>query len=324
MAYKGAPLYPFAVAAYQLTNHFAMAHTAAILSMMRRHLIYLPARFNYILYHQMALTKVNNVNIAYEISGTGIPLVLIHGHPFDHTMWAPQVNAFSKNHRVITPELRGYGQSDVPEGATRFEDYATDVLTLLNYLGVESFHLCGLSMGGQVIMEMFRQKPNRIKSLIFADTFAGLDTPEVKQGRYDTANQLEKDGMNAYADEVIYKMMKLANVSAMPEVAAHVLKMMKATSPVGAAAALRARSERIDYLNEVLPLINIPTLVIVGRDDQFTPVAKAEELQQHLQNCKLVIIEDAGHLPNLEHPDEFNEVVLSFLHGISEYAGGAF
>ena len=266
----------------------------------------------------MARTKVNHVEIAYEIAGKGMPLVLIHGHPFDHSMWLPQIEALSAHYQVITPDLRGYGKSSLPaKGLTRFEDYATDMLLLLDHLKVGSFHLGGLSMGGQVIMEMFRQAPGRIKTLIFADTFAGLDTPEVKQGRYDTAARLENEGMDAYADEVIYKMMKPAHVASMPDAAGRVIKMMKATSPKGAAAALRARAERIDYLKEVLPEIDIPTLVIVGRDDEFTPVAKAEELQENLQNCKLVVIEDAGHMPSLEQTYHFNNAVLDFLESVN-------
>jgi 3-oxoadipate enol-lactonase len=162
----------------------------------------------------MPKVKVNHVEIAYEINGEGIPFVLVHGHPFDHTMWAPQVKAFSGSYNVITPDLRGYGESSLPvKGATRFEDYATDILFLLDKLKVDSFHLAGLSMGGQIIMEIFRQAPERIKTLIFADTFAGLDTPEIKQGRYDTADRLEKEGMDTYSDEAIYKMIKPAHVA---------------------------------------------------------------------------------------------------------------
>lgn len=247
---------------------------------------------------------------------------MIHGHPFDHTMWYPQVVDFSDDYQVITPDLRGYGKSGLPHsGETLFEDYATDVLRLLDYLQVDSFHLAGLSMGGQITMELFRQAPARIKSLVFADTFAGLDSPEVKKGRYDAAARLEKEGMDTYADEVIYKMIKPDHVSSMPEVAAHIIGMMKSTAPAGAAAALRARAERIDYLTEVFPQIDIPTLVIVGREDEFTPVAKALEMREHLQNCKMVVIEDSGHMPNLEHPDEFNRVVLDFFEGISYREG---
>jgi 3-oxoadipate enol-lactonase len=273
----------------------------------------------------MNRAKINHIEIAYETAGKGVPVVLIHGHPFDHTMWEPQLKAFSDFYQVIAPDLRGYGKSTFPDPAhTGFEDYATDVILLMDHLNICSFHVGGLSMGGQIIMEIFRQAPDRIKSLIFADTFAGPDTPEAKNTRNEQANRLEKEGMDGYANEAIGKMVRREHVESMPEVAAHVMKMMKGTSPIAAASAMRARSERINYLSEVLPQINIPTLVIVGRQDEFTPVAKAEELKENLQNCKLVVIEDAGHMPNLEQPEEFNEAVLDFLENISTYQGRAF
>jgi len=266
----------------------------------------------------MPTSKVNNINLFYTVTGSGDTILLVHGHPFDHTMWDPQIDVFSKQYQVVAPDLRGYGKTALPKsGDTRFEDYATDMIALMDSLGIESFHLAGLSQGGQFIMEIFRQAPKRVKSLILADTFASLDTPEAKQLRYDTADRIEKEGMDFYADDAIFKMILREHVATMPKVAAHVLKMMKSTLLKGAATALRARAGRIDYLSVVLPTINVPTLVIVGRQDEFTPVTKAEEMQEKLQNCKLVIIEDAGHMPNLEHPDEFNKIVLDFLEGIS-------
>lgn len=262
----------------------------------------------------MAKANINGIEMNYHTAGSGEAVVLIHGHPFDYTMWQPQIDAFAKTYRVIAPDLRGYGKSSLPAGSpTRFEDYATDVLLLLDKLGVESFHLGGLSMGGQIVMELYRQAPQRIKSLILADTFASPDTPEVKQGRYDAATRLEKEGMAPYAEEVIYKMMKPDHVASMPEAARFVVDMMKATNPAAAATALRARAERIDYLKEVLPQVNVPALIIVGRQDEFTPVAKAEEMAAKLKKHQLVVIEDAGHMPNLEHTDEFNAAVLYFL-----------
>lgn len=262
----------------------------------------------------MATVNINGIELNYEVEGQGTPIILVHGHPFNHTMWLPQIAAFSKDYQVIAPDLRGYGKSTLHDAAnTKFEDYATDVLKLADHLGVDRFHLGGLSMGGQIIMEIYRQAPRRVKSLLLADTFAGLDTMEAKQARNESASQMENEGMDKYANESIYKMIKSDHVETMPDVAAHVLSMMKATSPKAAATAMRARSGRIDYLNEVLPNIKVPTLILVGRQDEFTPVAKAEEMQQKLQNCELVIIEDAGHMPNLEHPNEFNQMVLDFL-----------
>ena len=102
------------------------------------------------------------------------------------------------------------------------------------------------------------------------------------------------------------------NVDAQPTVARHVLEMMRGTSPTGAAAALRGRAERPDYIG-MLASITVPTLVVVGRDDEFTPVAEARLTAERIRNASLVIIDGAGHLPNLERPDEFNDALEKFL-----------
>ncbi len=162
-------------------------------------------------------------------------------------------------------------------------------------------------------MEVYRQAPSRVKSLILADTFATLDTPEAKKARNDGADRMLREGMGSYANESIHKMIKADHVTTMPDVAAHVMRMMTTTNPKGAAMAMRARSERIDYLNEVLPQIKVPVLIVVGRQDKFTPVAKAEEMHAAIPGSKLIVIEDAGHMPNLEHATEFNEIALDFL-----------
>jgi len=257
------------------------------------------------------ITHINGIDIYYEVHGEGDTVLLVHGHPFDHTMWNPQIETFSKQYQVVAPDLRGYGKTTV--APARFEDYATDMLLLMDALGIENFHVAGLSQGGQFIMEIYRQAPARVKSLILADTFAGLDTPEARQIRYNGAAKMEAEGMDSYANESIYKMIRREHVDTMPEVAAHVMGMMKATVPLGAATAMRARCERIDYLNIVLPTVTCPALIVVGRQDEFTPVAKAEEMHDTIRGSKLVIIEDAGHMPNLEHPEVFNQIVLDFL-----------
>jgi len=259
---------------------------------------------------------INGITINYLVAGDGESIVLIHGHPFDHTMWQPQIDAFSGRYKVIVPDLRGYGKSGLPEsGVSRFEDYSADILQLLDILKVDSFHVAGLSMGGQLAMEVYRQAPSRVKSLVLADTFAALDTPEAKKARNDGADRMLREGMDGYANESIHKMIKADHVSTMPDVAAHVMWMMLSTNPKGAAMAMRARSERIDYLNVVLPLIKVPVLIVVGRQDEFTPVAKAEEMRAAIPGSKLVVIEDAGHMPNLEQQGEFNEIVMGFLAG---------
>lgn len=262
--------------------------------------------------------NINGVDLSYSDAGGGSrTLLLIHGHPFNRTMWQPQVDCLRSSYRVLVPDLRGYGKSPLPEGSheTRLETFAADNLTLAESLGVKKFILGGLSMGGQIVLEMYRQAPDRIEALLLADTFSDLDTAERKQWRFTMADCLEREGMQKYANEELTKMITPANAGQLPKVAAHVMEMMTTTSPRGAAAALRGRAQRIDY-TPLLRDIRVPTLVVVGREDSYTPVATAEKLRDGIRGAKLVVIEEAGHMPNLERPGAFNEALISWMRSV--------
>jgi len=251
--------------------------------------------------------------LAYDDEGAGEALVLIHGHPFNRSMWRPQTERFAQNGwRVVAPDLRGYGASPAAAGCTTLDVFALDIAGLLDRLGIDRFVLGGLSMGGQIVMEFYRLFPHRIRGLLLADTSPVGETDEGRRRRYETADRLLGEGMGPYADEVLPGMIAPYNVDARPEVARQVLAMMRGTSPAGAAAALRGRAERRDY-TEMLASVTVPTLVVVGRDDEFTPVAEAEQTAGRIPNAQLVIIDGAGHLPNLERPDEFNDALAEFL-----------
>ena len=191
------------------------------------------------------------------------------------------------------------------------EDFARDIAALLDELSVTNIVLCGLSMGGQIVLEFYRLFPHRVRALILSDTFAQLDSDARRQERYDTAERLLREGMDDYAAEVLPKMITPKTIREQPEVAEHVLTMMRTTSPAGAAAALRGRAERQDY-TPLLPEIMVPTLIVVGSDDEFTPISDAEFMHQRIPNSKMVVIDATGHMPNLENPDEFNRVVTEF------------
>lgn len=267
----------------------------------------------------LATAVVNGVTLAYddEGDGPGTPLVLVHGHPFDRSMWAPQVPVAAAGRRVIVPDLRGYGASEVVPGVTPLETFARDVAALLDHLGVPEAVVGGLSMGGQIVMEFQRLFPGRATGLVLADTFPGADTEEDRRAREAMAERLTAEGMSGYADEVLDRMIAPRNVTALPEVAGHVLRMMRGASPEGAAAALRGRARRPDY-GPVLTAVGVPTLIVVGRDDAFTPVAEAEAMHAAVRGSRLVVVEGAGHLPNLERPEEFNQALLGFLGSCSQ------
>jgi pimeloyl-ACP methyl ester carboxylesterase len=263
---------------------------------------------------------INGVSMAYDDTGDsgGDALLLVHGHPFDRTMWRPQQDA-APGHRVITPDLRGYGGSQVVAGVTPLSTFARDLAGLLDHLGVPRAVLCGLSMGGQIVLEFHRLFPGRVAGLVLADTFAQGETDRGRIERNERADLLLREGMSGYAHEVLDSMVSPANVAGLPEVAAHVLGMMLAAPPEGAAAALRGRAERPDY-TAMLPKIAVPALVVVGRDDVFTPVADAEFLHERIPGARLAVIEGAGHLPNLERPAAFNDALAGLLATVAQGA----
>ena len=258
----------------------------------------------------MSTAAVNGITIGYDDEGTGEDvLVLVHGHPFDRSMWRPQVDhARSLGWRVIAADLRGYGETTVVPGVTPLATFAEDVAALADHLGVARFVLGGLSMGGQIVLECVRQFPGRIRGLVLADTFAQAETPEGRKSRNDMADRLLREGMAGYAEEVLWKMVARHNTAA----AEHVSRMMHAAPPEGAAAALRGRAERPDY-TPVLGTITVPTLVVVGSDDEFTPVSDAEYLHHRIPGSALVVVDGAAHMPNLERPTEFDAALETLL-----------
>lgn len=266
---------------------------------------------------QVGSVFTGGIRTVYDASGQGTggdepPLLLVHGHPFDRTMWAPQTRAFGGTRQVVAPDLRGYGQTTVVPGVTRLDVFAADLAALLDHLGAWRAVLCGLSMGGQIVLEFHRLHPERVAGLVLADTFAQGETPQGRKDRNDRADALLRDGMSGYAHEALASMVAPATVRERPDVAAHVLRMMLGAPPEGAAAALRGRAERLDY-TELLGRVEVPALVVVGSEDVFTPVADARYLHDRIPGARLAVVEGAGHLPNLERPEEFNRAVAGLL-----------
>jgi 3-oxoadipate enol-lactonase len=261
----------------------------------------------------MGTARIDAMTLAYEDRGAGSPLVLVHGHPFNRSLWAPQVEYVSRGEwRVIAPDLRGYGETTVVPGTTTLETFARDIAGLLDQLELGKVVLAGVSMGGQIGLEFHRLFPDRLLGLVLADTSAQAETESGKKIRIEMAERLLREGMGPYADEVLPKMVSPANIRALPAVAEQVLGMMRSTSPEGASAALRGRAERPDYV-DMLSRIDVPTLIVVGQDDEFTPVADAELMHRRIRRSRLAVIEGAAHLPNLERPRAFNDALQSFL-----------
>jgi 3-oxoadipate enol-lactonase len=257
--------------------------------------------------------NLNGVDLVWAEKGNGAPLLLLHGFPLNRSMWEPQINFFADYYRVIAPDLRGFGKTALAQNnVNTMELFAEDIAALLDYCGVEKAHVMGLSMGGYISFALYRQFPQKVKSLILADTKAEGDTPEVRKGRYELAEKVKIEGSKAATDGMLPKMFAPANNARMPQVVAIVEAMINHTNPNTIIATLPGLAERLDS-TETLRQIQVPTLVIHGIEDVLMPVAKAEAMTAHIPNAQFVVVPEAGHLSNLENPAFFNQQVLDFL-----------
>lgn len=261
----------------------------------------------------MHVAELNGITISYHDEGEGVPVVLIHGHPFDGTMWGPQMGILGQSgYRVVVPDLRGYGRTTVVPGATAIDVFAADIVALLDYLELDRVVLAGLSMGGQIVMEFARLFPRRTMGLVLADTTAKAETSGSRRDRYEMADRLVAEGMGRYSVEVLPMMLSANTIASRPAIAEHVLSMMGGTPPDGAAAALRGRAERPDY-TETLSSLDVPVLILVGSEDEFTPIDDSQLMHELIEDSELVTIDGVAHLPNLEREDEFNRALVRFL-----------
>lgn len=257
---------------------------------------------------------LNGIDLAFEEIGSGRQaLLLIHGHPFDHTMWQPQFEPIAElGWHIIAPDLRGYGTSDINGEKTTLDIFALDQIALLDHLGVEQAVVAGLSMGGQIVMEMCRLAPERVRGVVLAATFPQAETALGKQQRLATAERLAHEGMTAYAAETLPRMLAARSIRTHPEVAEHVLRMMRGTPPASAAAALRGRAERPDYA-DTLARLHRPALIVIGDEDAFTTREDADRMHTLLTGSQLLWLPGVGHMPNLEQPQAFNTALADFL-----------
>jgi 3-oxoadipate enol-lactonase len=260
----------------------------------------------------MTVIRVNDIQIAYTDVGIGRPVVLIHGYPFNRSLWDEQLLALSSSYRVIAPDLRGFGESDAAPGTATMNVMAQDVALLLDQLEIPRATIAGLSMGGYVALAFYKQFPSRVRSLVLADTRAQADTEAGKQTRAQQAEKAINEGMAGIADAMLPKLLTPETVSKRPEVVKRVRDMMLKTKAEGAAAALRGMAGRDDQ-TELLSKIRVPVLIVVGAEDAITPAADSEKMHNAITGSRLVVIENAGHVSNIERAGQFNYALLSFL-----------
>lgn len=249
------------------------------------------------------------MQLAFDDAGAGPCVVLVHGHPFDRSLWQPQVGVLATEFRVVAPDLRGFGDSPVTPGLVTLRDYAEDVEELLDGLGVERAAVVGLSMGGLVAMDLATTHPQRWWALGLVTTTAEPVTAQERAVRRERADRVEREGMQPLID---YMHTGLYGPRATQEVRERVDAMMGRAPAAGAAAALRGRAERPDYRARLREL-DMPVFVCTGSEDPWSDATVTAAIVDHLRHPELLVVEGAGHLPNLEGEEVFTAGLMAFL-----------
>lgn len=256
----------------------------------------------------------NSDNFQMSYTDTCGPLVtlLIHGFPLSSQMWTPQCDQLYSLSRILAPDLPGHGLSDPLPGPYTMKILAERCKDLLDSLKItEPIILGGLSMGGYVALEFYRRYPERVAGLILTATRANSDTAEGKKGRDANIQRVTQQGTEPLVDDMLPRLFAPENYENDEELVAYVHEMMLMASPEGVISALQGMRDRPDY-RPTLEDIDVPTLVIHGAEDKLISVAEAEAMAAAIPNAQFHVIPNAGHLPNLEQAELFNELLADF------------
>jgi len=248
-------------------------------------------------------------NLFYEEFGTGKALTLLHGFPFDHTIWLEIVPLMENDARILLPDLRGHGKSPSPPGTYTMQAMAEDVIRLWDALKIEKSILAGHSMGGYVTLAIAKTYPERLYGLILMASHSYADSPEKKAERMETIKKIEKNGDVSILTGMFRKL------SYNKEIVEKSQTIISRAHPVGVCGALAGMAERQDS-TQVLSDLEIPALMIAGKDDQMVAIENSRTIAAQMKKPWLIEISQAGHLPMLEQTAAVVDALKEFIHAI--------
>ena len=257
--------------------------------------------------------EVDGARIFYEARGEGPAVMLLHGYPLSGALFARMRDELQTNHTVVTVDHRGYGKSEASENPGTVERYATDAIAVMDKLGIDKAAIGGMSMGGPIVFEMFRQAPDRFSAMILIDTIAAAPSP-MEKGIWEGAQTaIEDGGLEKVIPFLMPQMLTGETRQTMPEQAEYLTTVMKGATKEAALGGAKALANRPDS-TETLDEIEVPTLVLVGRADPVYAYEVSQRMKDAIgDNATLAIIEGASHAAVFEKPAESAQAVAEFL-----------
>ena len=241
-------------------------------------------------------------------------VVFLHAFPLHAEMWNVTLGAVPSGWRAVAPDLRGLGQTPLPDSEHhRMNDFAGDVIDLLDHLEIHRAAVVGCSMGGYVLFEMLNSAPNYVSAIGLVSTRPGADNEEGRTNRDKMIDLVEREGVEAVASQMVPKLIGKTTQNEHADQAEQVRKLVRGNTAAGVKMAVRAMKDRRDS-TALLARIDVPTLIVHGMEDTLIPPAEAENMHRSIRNSQLELISQSGHLPNLERPAPFDGVLWQFLN----------
>ena len=260
----------------------------------------------------MPRVRSGDAAIVYDVFGDGPPVVLLHPFPACRDFWMPAAEMLATRYRIILPDLRAHGESDLGEGPATMEKLAVDIARVCDDAGVGRAVFAGVSIGGYALFEFWRRSRGRVAALVLSNTKAQPDTTEARANRLRAADDALERGTEPFIESMLPKLMGETTHRARPDLVAAARAMMRKMSAEDVAAVQRGMAERPDSV-PTLKTINVPTMVLVGEEDPLTPLADAEIIRQNIPGAELRVIPKAGHYAPFEQSAEVGLIVRAFL-----------
>ncbi len=264
----------------------------------------------------MPFLRSDDAEIFYEIRGTGPPVVLLHPFPSHREFWHPVATALDSHYRLIIPDLRGHGDSEIGEGPALMSKHASDVARVLDAAGIGKAAFVGCSIGGYILFEFWRRFRPRMTSLVLWDTRPQADTAEARANRLKAADAVLEQGTEPFIETMIPKLLGRTTVGARPDLVDGARAMMRKMSAEDISQVQRGMAERPDSVAD-LKTIDVPTLIAIGEEDVLSTVADGELMRQNIAGSQLKVIPKAGHYAPWEQSELVGKILRQFLDDVA-------